>query len=243
MSVSYSPTINSNGLILCLDASNPKSYPGSGNTWYDVSGNGNHFTINSTAYNSSGAKYMDFNGSYGCAKKTGSDLIVGNTVTAVVWTRIKNSTDEWRTLFRGLSSGNDHQVIIQSGGWLVGMYDNVNGTGFNTDGYSQQSLPGYASNQWNMLVWRWVSVQNQYYTYNLTYNDSPAVLRSYMSTTNARFKCGICSIGAYNNAEQNNPSTASQYWGDIGHISVYNRYLGDNEVLQNFTAQRGRFGI
>lgn len=244
MGVGFNPKINNNGLVLCLDAANTKSYPGSGTTWFDVSGNNNHFTINAAAYNASGAKYMDFNGSYGCAKKTGSDLIItGTAVTAVVWTRIKNSTAEWRTLFRGLSSGGDHHVIIESGGWRMGMYDNVNSTGFNTDGYSQQSLPGYASNQWNMLVWRWVSVQNQYYTHSLVYNDSPGTLRSFMSSTNTRFKCGICSIGAYNDGEQNNPSTASQYWGDIGHLSLYNRYLGDQEIIQNFVSQRGRFGI
>jgi hypothetical protein len=243
MGVNYNPNNNTNGLVLCLDAANKKSYPGSGTTWYDVSGNGNHFTVNASAFNSSG-NYMDFNGSYGCAKKTGSDLVLtGASVTAVVWTRIKNSTSEWRTLFRGLSSGGDHHVIIESGGWRMGMYDNINGTGFNTDGFSQQSIPGYATGQWNMLVWRWVNVQNQYYTHSLSYNDSPSTLRSYLSSGNTRFKCGICSIGAYNNAEQNTPSTASQYWGDIAHLSLYNRYLSNEEIVDNFRSQRGRFGV
>ena len=33
------------GLVLYLDAANPKSYPGTGNTWYDLSGNGNNTSI------------------------------------------------------------------------------------------------------------------------------------------------------------------------------------------------------
>ena len=32
-------------LKLCLDASNPASYHGSGTTWYDLSGNGNNGTM------------------------------------------------------------------------------------------------------------------------------------------------------------------------------------------------------
>lgn len=40
----YGPRIPQSGLQLCLDASNPKSYPGSGTTWFDISGNGRDFT-------------------------------------------------------------------------------------------------------------------------------------------------------------------------------------------------------
>ncbi len=42
MSVRGGPTVVTSGLILYLDAANPKSYPGSGPIWYDVSSNGNH---------------------------------------------------------------------------------------------------------------------------------------------------------------------------------------------------------
>jgi hypothetical protein len=142
MGMYYNAKVAKENIVCYLDAQNVKSYPGSGTSWFDLSGNDNHFTIDASAFNASG-KYMDFNGSYGCAKKTGSDLIVGtNNVTVITWTRVKNSTSEWRTLLRGLSSGSDHQVIIQSGGWLIGMYDNINGTGFNSSGFSQQDLPG-----------------------------------------------------------------------------------------------------
>ena len=241
MGISYNPNVNSNGLVLCLDAANTKSYPGSGTAWYDVSGNNNHFTINAAAYNSSGPKYMDFNGSYGCAVTTsGVDVPWSTSYTAatiIAWTRIKNSTSEWRTLFRGESSNNDHQVIVQSGGWLIGMYDNVNGTGFNSSGFSQQSLPGYGTSQWNMLVWRFTNVSNQYYNYNFTYNDSPNVLRGSVSSINARFKGGPRTIGAYNSG------SPSQFWGDIAHLSLYSRYLGDAEIINNFQSHRGRFGI
>jgi len=55
------PRIKTDGLVLLLDAKNPKSYPGSGNTWYDLSGNGAHAeAVNMPTYNSDG--YFTFSG-------------------------------------------------------------------------------------------------------------------------------------------------------------------------------------
>jgi hypothetical protein len=240
MGVYGGPNSVASGLVLELDAGNTKSYPGSGTSWYNLVGS-EIFTINSSAYNSTGPKYMDFNGSYGCAKKTDSDFIISGNVTCICWTRILNNASNWRTLLRGLSSGIDHQVIVQSGGWNIGMYDNTNGSGFNDSGFSQQSIPGYGTSQWNMLVWRWNNASTPYY--NFSYNDSPGTIRGSNSSINSRFKHGFCSIGAWNNNVQSDPNNASQFWGDISSISLYNRYLTDTEVSQNFNALRGRFGI
>jgi len=45
------PKIITDGLVLCLDAAISKSYPGSGTTWYDLSGNGiNGSLINGTSF-------------------------------------------------------------------------------------------------------------------------------------------------------------------------------------------------
>jgi hypothetical protein len=242
MTINYNNSpIATTGLVLLLDAGNIKSYPGTGTAWRDISGGNSVFTINASAYNSTGPKYMDFNGSFGCAKKTDSDFSIAGDVTCICWTRIKNSTAEWRTLLRGLSTGGDHQVIILSGDWQMGMYDNTNGTGFNNTGFSQQSIPGYGTTQWNMLVWRWNNSATPYY--NFSYNDTPGIIRGSNSSINSRFKHGFCSIGAYNNAQQDNPSNASQYWGDISSISIYNRYLTDLEIQQTFAAQRTRYNI
>jgi hypothetical protein len=228
-------------LKLHLDAGDIDSYSGSGSVWYDLSGNGYNFTINSSAYNSSGPKYMDFNGSYGCAK-IGTDVPISGDVTCVCWTRIKNSTAEWRTLLRGLSSGADHQVIVQSGGWAIGMYDNTNGTGFNNSGLSQQSLPGYGTSTWVFMVWTWHDSEKPYYV--LSYNNLiGSTNQAYIVSANSRFKHGFCSIGAYNNGNQTDPNTSSQPWGDIGMISLYDRVLNGYEMSEYYQATRGRFGL
>ena len=50
-------------LILVLDASNKKSYPGSGTTWYDISGNGNDAGMVNAVWTDAGANsYWLFDG-------------------------------------------------------------------------------------------------------------------------------------------------------------------------------------
>lgn len=236
----FKTNVPRDGLVVHLDAADIESYSGSGTAWNDLSGNGNNFTINSSAYNSSGPKYMDFNGSYGCAKKQNSDVALSGNVTCVCWTRVLNSAGNWRTLLRGLSSGADHQVIIVAGGWTIGMYDNTNGTGFNSNGFSQQSLPAYGTSNWDMLVWRWYDAEVPYHLFS--YNETAGNIRGSIASINSRFKHGFCSIGAYNNGDQNNVNAASQFWGDIGLISLYNRVLHPYEINEYYQATRARFG-
>ncbi len=51
MAYNNGPKISTTGLVLCLDPGNPKSYPGTGTTVYDLSGNQNNFTLqNASAY-------------------------------------------------------------------------------------------------------------------------------------------------------------------------------------------------
>lgn len=229
------------GLILHLDAGATASYPGSGRLWRDISGNGNDFVVSANAYNSGGPKYMDFGGSYGCAKSVNRDLGPFNQdMTIICWTNIRNSTSEWRTLVRGLSTGGDHNVIIESGAWRMGMYDNVNGTGFNTAGFSQQSLPHYGTSNFDMLIWRWNHAGSNFHDFS--YNDTPGTIRYSMTSSNTRYKSGICSIGAYNNGDQNNANNSNQPWGNISVFMLYNRRLTDAECLQNYNAYAVRHG-
>ena len=57
------PALVTAGLVLNLDAGNLLSYSGTGNTWTDLSGRGNHGTlVNSVTYNSANQGYLVFNG-------------------------------------------------------------------------------------------------------------------------------------------------------------------------------------
>jgi hypothetical protein len=233
MATHYSPKIVTDGLVLCLDATNSKSYPGTGTSWRDISGNSNHFTINASAFTSNSAgKYMDFNGTYGLAVTTSGVDVPGLSdaagVTYHIVTRIKNSTAEWRTLTR--SAVNDHHIIIQSGGWDIGMYDN-DSAGFLGTGFSQQSLPGYGTSAWISMYWRWQSVSPYY---QFSYNDTPDTARGTLTSVNSRYNRGFWALGGINN---------SQYWGDIAMFNVYARSLSNAELLQNYNATKKRFAL
>ena len=213
------------GRILQLDATSSNSYPGTGSVWYDTSGSNNNFNINPSAFNSAG-KYMDFNGSYGCAKNGGNISLSGD-VTYVTVTRIRNSTSGWRTLTRGY--GGDHHGMIQDGGWAIGIYDN-DSAGFISSGYSQQSLPGYSSNAFMVMIWRWTNSDNP--TYSLSVNG---VTVGNIVNSNARYTRGFGAIGAYHN-ENTDPNSAQQFWGDIKYFAAYNRRLLDSELITCYNA-------
>ena len=56
------PSIVTDGLVLALDAGSARSYPGSGTTWYDLSGNGNNGTLSAATIGTTTAGTMTFNG-------------------------------------------------------------------------------------------------------------------------------------------------------------------------------------
>lgn len=62
MGISYNSSIVTSGLILCLDAANPKSYPGSGTTWFDLTGNTNGTLTNGATYNSANGGVIALDG-------------------------------------------------------------------------------------------------------------------------------------------------------------------------------------
>ena len=90
MAISYNPSSVTSGLVLCLDAGNTKSYPGSGTTWTDLSGNGNTGTLtNGPTYSSANGGSFVFDGTDDYASISGS--ITVSEVTFSVWLK-RNGT-------------------------------------------------------------------------------------------------------------------------------------------------------
>ena len=76
----FSNSIVTDGLLLHLDAGNKNSYPGSGTTWTDLTGNGYNATlINSVGYTSTSGGMLTFNGSNQTATVNVNSFIRGNT--------------------------------------------------------------------------------------------------------------------------------------------------------------------
>ena len=215
------------GQVVHLDATKTSSYSGGASTiWTDLSGNGNNFSIDANAHQgTAGSKlaYMAFiNDTNGCAKNSG-DISLSNEVTYVVVTRILNSTSTWRTLTRSYNA--DHHVIVQSGAWNIGMYDN-NGSGFIDSGANQNGLSNYISNTWATMIWRFSNTDDP--TYEMFVNGEKV---GEIRNSNARYNRGFGSIGAYHDGNTN-PNSSSQYWGDIRLFVAYNRRITNDEIVQ-----------
>ena len=86
MSFHHSPKIVTDGLVLCLDAADKNSYPGSGTTWTDLSGNGNATMVNSPVFSSTHPSSFSFdaNTEYFSLTNNNEMSMTGN-VTLISW--------------------------------------------------------------------------------------------------------------------------------------------------------------
>jgi len=93
MGLGHNPSITTDGLILYLDAANARSYPGSGTTWFDLSGFGNNHTLANSPTFSSGA--FTFNGSNQGFNKASAMSGTGALNTVQIWMSTSDTKGVW----------------------------------------------------------------------------------------------------------------------------------------------------
>ena len=82
--VTATPPVITTDLVFYVDAGNTSSYPGTGTTWSDLSGNARNFTLtNGPIYNSGNGGYFAFDGVNDFAQ--GPSLNVGTGFTIECW--------------------------------------------------------------------------------------------------------------------------------------------------------------
>jgi len=241
MAFHYSPKIVTSGLVLALDAGNSNSYPGSGNTWYDLSGNSNHATKNGNAANPvwNAAGYFSFAASDG---STGANNIftVANSAT------LQNLTDITVQFICAMETktpvGNDYD-------WMCIVTKGEEG-GNQKPGTSVHQLAG-----------------NRYYHIETPGGVNSAgdlfTNADYTGTKFNMFQTRVSNAGGTQGwlngiqvATAGNTTTGNTttlyigsngffelFKGKFGCLYIYNRALTDNELLQNYNALRGRFRI
>ena len=94
MGTSYNPRIVTDGLVLCLDAANARSYPGTGTTWTDLKG-GNNATMqnmSSSDFIEDNAGYFSFDGTNQYFETSLSGIAGSNQdfFTISCWAKINN---------------------------------------------------------------------------------------------------------------------------------------------------------
>jgi len=160
MALAHNPSIVTSGLVLCLDAANKRSYPGSGTSWLDVSGNGNNCIIDTSGftYNSSG----NFSMADGGISKTGT-MNTSTTCTCVFWMK----TTDAQSLFWGSTVSNSYYL----GAYRVNnkFYNGLCGAPtFFMDTISKANIyDNIRDNQWHMIEFK--SVDFSAWT-NYTFN-------------------------------------------------------------------------
>jgi hypothetical protein len=250
MAVVYNPKIVTDGLVLALDAGNTKSYPGSGTTWKDLTGNGydvilqngpvfntNHFTFDGTNVRGY-VKTLN----YGSGNIISEMSVFGwirttfNSGTPGVW-----NGGNWafldfdrRELFTfAINTTGEVQMSGKSfnSGGFDALYDLV-GTKRNNDGNFHYI--GYTFSVANQEIVMYVDGEVDR---THTANGNMTALG------NGTTRFGIVGDGSEAGSEGGTGNNI-YYDGDIAIIHFYDgKVLTASEVAQNFNATKGRYGI
>jgi hypothetical protein len=229
MGLDHSPLITTDGLMVYLDAANTRSYPGTGNTWYDLKGNRNFNLINNPPFiaNSAG-------GSIGFTAANSHNATANSLPLLTTWT-----VEVW-IFHTGLSTGTYPAIICER-------YNNttLNFALFSPN-YSvsnfQLQTGYYTSNNW---FWtnEYAIAQNNWYHAVGTYDGSNvklyvnSVLQLTTASTTAPTKSDL---GIYLMRRWDSPDF---YGGSLNTVKIYNRALTSQEIVQNYNATKKRYGL
>ena len=214
MTISYGPSVVTQGLVLALDAADRNSYPGSGTTWTDLSGNGHNITLGSSVsfVNSFGGVLNFPENENGYGRNTSMNLSSSNfTVMSFV---------------RKNSNGNDGRTITAyNNNWLLGHHDNTYGDYFAEGWVNDVSSPS-SDTTWRMFTG----------TGNISSDSYSLYINDQLIVTNSGGSAGPNGWNLNNQAGQYSDC-------QIATLICYNRVLTASEIQQNFNALRGRFAI
>ena len=233
MGISRGPKIVSSGLVLCLDAANKVSYPGSGTSWNDLSNTGKNLTLtNGPTFSSANLGSIVFDGT--------NDYAAVNPVSAFniycisIWfkpTTIINSTSATKNLIHFKTStykyigfgpvtnrvSNEYITIVQEPG--------DKRTAVNDGGSLSAGI-------WYNIVFNYESSQ-----YNIYINNTLKSTTVGSSTGNVPLITDPDFI--YLNSLE---GTSDYLDSSLSMCMIYNRALTAAEMLQNYNATKGRFG-
>jgi hypothetical protein len=212
------PSIILDGLVMYLDAGNPASYPGSGTTWTDLSGQGNNATLASHTFDSGNGGSIVFNGSQNAPTSTNGFPFGSSAGSIAGWAKISIMTGGTSWIF-------SYGSPFQSASRFVGRL----GSTFWAGGYNDDITFGTAqTNTWFNMVATWDGSNARMY-----------IDGSLVSGPTSR-GWNTVSSAAYVGAQT---SGGEGWYGNIAQVLVYNRALTDAEVLQNFNIDKARFGL
>jgi hypothetical protein len=230
--VSYYGGIVRNGLVLHLDAAKKDSYPKSGTSWSDLSGNVNNGTLVGPTYNNLNGGSLTFNG-------------VNNYVNVAFGSNFPTSSSP-RTLcafFNATTVSGGREIFGIGGNSFVGnrsslWIDSSNAIGVECQGNGVVTSTWSGINNWVYLCVVLPSGSTNVHSFVVYTNGvlrSSTALGSNSTLNSSNSQCVIGTVPASN--------TSHMFSGNISIIQLYNRDLSATEVLQNYNALKGRYGL
>ena len=255
MATTYNPRIVTNGLVLCLDAGNRQSYPGSGTAWTDLSGNGENFTLyNSPSFSTNRGGELLFSGSNDYARYRTSNSVdllssngtvelwfrtISSTIGAGSYNRLVSFSDETgtgsdSTSTQGTNRDYDNYFCLLKNNTAESIavwYKN------NPNAFGPATLVN-TNNYFNVAInWATVSTTMTFNFYlNGSLTNTTSVTQTGYSSSASCITLGQNCCGAFSSPFENSSCAFSCF-------KLYNRALSAAEIQQNFTALRGRFGV
>jgi hypothetical protein len=226
MGVFAGPEVVEDGLVLALDAANPKSYPGSGTTWSDLSGvNSSGELVNSPAYNSSNLGFFQF-ATNTFARIANNTTLDTQTPSVEVW--IKTNATSQNGFWFEKGTVNTQYSLFQEGS-VIQWRQNISGI----TNLSTTTANFINTSNWYQVVGTYVSGSRRLYINGTLVNSDT---RTGTVATNS----GGMSVGVYGGFSG---GRGYYYNGNLAACRVYNRVLTPQEIQQNYNATRSRFGI
>lgn len=234
------PTMITNGLVVWLDPSDADSYPGSGSTWYDLSGQGNHFYWSSPAPTFTtvdGVKVFSTTPTIGAVRAIKSNTFNGmlgtvNDYTVIIYFK-PNAITSGKILFGFGSSTvacgtgqSAHPISIGSGGKFAGGSCGALGTWSKTDGVTPTTTKFYG-----MATTYSGLIENVYVNGTI---DKSATMS---------FNVPISNYNSFVIGWINYDAATYNMDANVGLVLVYNRALSAAEISQVHNFYKARFGL
>jgi len=235
MGIARGPKIVTSGLVLALDAADKLSYPGTGTTWRDLSGNNNTGTLtNGPTFSAANMGSIVFDGTNDYVNiPYNVNLNPSSNISVSLWLTLTATDTTIRNPIE-LSAVSDELYFIlwradlspKRWGWGV---KQSNGTTAETT----STATNFSTNTWyNIALVANSSAGQVYFYYNGILDGGVAYNGTIKQNASATL-----SIAA-------DAANSRRYWqGNISNTLIYNRALSTAEVLQNYNATKKRFGL
>lgn len=231
--IAYYGGIITNGLILDLDAAKKDSYPGTGTAWNDISGNRNNGTLtNGPTFNSSNGGSIVFDGVDDTVRINSASPLEQVSTTSMAWVYAKSFPNAYNTVICKDEANNRYNTILVKSNNKMAFYIYCNNS-VNIDGTGIATL---STNTWYFVAMSYSPTDGLKGYVNGILDGTAAANGN--PVTGSTF----IQIGSHHQALSGGAS--GRYWnGYISNTVVYNRVLTQAEILQNYNALKGRYGL